>query len=904
MLTPGTRVGPYEVLGSLGAGGMGEVYRARDTRLDRTVALKVLPAAFAADPLQRQRLEREARAISALDHPHICSLFDIGSDGGIDYLVMPLIQGETLAARLTRGPLPLGDLSTIGAEVAEALAAAHARGIVHRDLKPGNVMLTRDGVRLLDFGLAKQPLTSVPAEATASVGLPLTAERSIVGTLPYMAPEQLEGREVDHRADIFALGAVLYEMLTGQRAYGGDSSASVIASIMKGTRPPLASLAPAAPAQVVRIVDRCLAVDPRDRWQSAADLSYALRDMEAAANSAPAGASVERRPAWQRMLLPAAALVLLAVSGWLALSRPPAGSAPAEIRLSLVAPDGQELPFDVADYDPDFAISPDGRRIAFVTVDPAGEQRLLVRDLSSESVRQVSAAPSIRRPFWSPDGSSIGYVSPAGLVRVNLDTGTVQPIATSVEPAVSSVATWTFDGRIIYEARGTDPGSEKRELFIVPDSGGKSEPVPLGGPTEQAHRYPVALPNGNFLYLSWSPDPATRAIYIASPTGERRSQLVSTGFRAEFVEPDTLLYVRDGVLVAQRFSIEEARMLGEPKQVVFGVAMEGIPGQTTFSASRSGAIAYRRRSHDFVSELRWIDRSGNGSVVAGDRSDITVNLSPDDRRVAISHVDAITPDNDRLASNIWLFDLGRRVPSRFTLDRSATDENPVWSPDGSQIAYATHTNIGLADVRLQITAGSSNSRIVASGPQNFHPIDWSRDGTLLLHSYRTGGGADDIDLYLLDVKEGAEPRPFIVGRGSQAQGQFSPDGQWIAYTSDETGRAEVYVLPRDGRNRRVQISAEGGAQPRWRDDGREIFYVSLGGTLTAVPVTVTAADVIPGIPVPLFTEPTLRRNNSVFYYGGSAAYDVSKDGSRFLVNRLTREPTAGPVNLVLNWRRP
>lgn len=344
-------------------------------------------------------------------------------------------------------------------------------------------------------------------------------------------------------------------------------------------------------------------------------------------------------------------------------------------------------------------------------------------------------------------------------------------------------------------------------------------------------------------------------------------------------------------------------MLGEPRQVVSGVALEGIPGQATFDVSPAGPIAYRSRSRQFSSELRWFDRGGASDVVLGSRSDITVALAPDGRRVAIGRLDLTSPDEERYSANLWLFDLPRRVVSRLTLDAATIDENPVWASDGTQIAYAVHKGSGLAEVFVRSTTGSAQSHVRAQGALNFHPIHWARDGTLLLHAYATGGGADDIDLYFLGPEKDAQPQPFLVMPGSQAQGQFSPDSRWIAYTSNESGRSEVYVRPRDGRNLQWQMSAEGGAQPRWGASGREIFYVALDGTLTAVPVTLSAGDVEAGVPVPLFTEPTLRVNNNLFFYGGASAYDVTADGKRFLVNRLTRAPTGGPIHLVLNWPR-
>jgi Tol biopolymer transport system component len=890
---------------------MGEVYQARDTRLDRTVAIKVLPSTFANDPVLRQRLEREGRAISALDHPHICSLYDVGAENGVDYLVMQHVTGETLAERLARGPMPAGEVCVSGAQIADALAAAHARGIVHRDLKPGNVMLTREGVRLLDFGLAKHYAAAPATDLTMAGVAPLTAERTIVGTLHYMAPEQLEGRELDPRADIFALGAVLYEMLSGGRAFEGDSSASVIAAIMNGVRTPLVERAPMAPPALVRLIDRCLAVDPRDRWQSAGDLAYALRDAaggSSASNAAIPAAVTPRRRSWLPMGVPIAAGLAIAALGWLWRPGADAGAgAVPELRLSIVPPQELNFTFDAADVDPDFALSPDGRQIAFVAIDQAGGRRLFVRDLASTIPRELAGTTGARSPFWSHDGQIVAYLTASGINHLRVDGGAPQLITASVRPASNASATWMSDGRIIYEASVVREGPDAKGLFVIPSGGGTAERLPPtpGSADEQAQRYPLALPDGrHFLYLSWTPDPAERGIYLGTLDSTARTLLVHTGFRAGFAAPDTLVFVRDRQLFAQRVSIADGRMLGEPRRLVSGLALEGIPGQATFDVAPAGPVAYRTRSRQFSSELRWFDRGGASEEVLGSRSDITVALAPDGRRVALGRLDVSSPDEERFSANLWLLDLPRRVVSRFTLDAATIDENPVWSPDGTEIAYAVHQASGLADVRVRSTTGSAPSRVRAQGILNFHPIHWARDGTLLLHAYATGGGADDLDLYIAGAEPEATPQPFLVMQGSQAQGQFSPDARWIAYTSNESGQLEVFVRPRDGRNLQWQISAAGGAQPRWRGDGREIFYVSLDGTLTAVPVALSTDEVIAGVPVPLFTEPTLRRNNNVFYYGGAAAYDVTPDGKRFLVNRLTREPTGGPIHLVLNWPRP
>ena len=888
---------------------MGEVYKARDVRLDRVVAIKVLPESVVKDPELRQRMEREARVISSLDHPHICALYDIGrerlragngADGEVDFLVMQHLDGETLAVRLERGALPLDVALEIGAQIAEALAAAHRRGIVHRDLKPGNIMLTRTGARLLDFGLAKQ--TGVALGATAqdalTIGAPVTAARSIVGTLQYMAPEQLEGREVDPRTDLFALGAVLYEMVTGRRAFAGDSFAGIAAAVLTSQPPPVRSLVPLTPPVLSRIVERCLAKNPDDRWQSADDLAFVLRRL---------GPDAAERPATPRSRLwlqTALALAMTAAGAAIALAlylRPSASSGGApELRMSIVPPPGHSFTTDVADYNPEFSLSPDGSNLAFTTMNEDGERQLWVRSLSDIAARPIAGTTGARMPFWSPDGRIISYFAPSGLIRVSLPGGSAQ-VVTSAQVGMRDVAGNWGVGRIIFERLVN--GSQKI-LVTMDESGGEATPVPSGLGVEGAlaARFPSLLPDGrHFIYLNWTADPAQRAIYLGTLDSEERTRLVGSGFKAEYVDPGFLVYVRDRALVAHRLDLKARAMVGDPQVVVEGLAMEAIPGQATFATSRSGAIAYRSRDREVVSELRWIDRSGRLlEGAATEASDITVSLSPDGRRALTTRLISSTALEERLPANIWLHDLARRVATRLTLDESAVDENPVWARDGRSLAYASHRGSGLADVRLLGAGQSGPGRVIASGNRNFHPIDWSRDGgTILLQAYATGTGADNLDLWTLPADGSAAPKPFIEQPGAQAQGQFSPDGRWVAYTSDESGRAEVYVCAYPSGERRSQISVSGGGQPRWRSDGREIYYVAPSGTLMAVPV-VDPQEVAVGAPVPLFTERSLQINNSLFFYGAAAAYDVDGLGKRFLVNHLKREPTAGPIHVVVN----
>ena len=901
-LSGGARLGPYVIEHLLGAGGMGEVYKARDSRLDRTVAVKVLPSAFSDDPTLKQRLEREARTISALDHPNICALYDIGSESGTDFIVMQYLTGETLTARLQRGPLSTNEVCTMGAQIASALAAAHRHGIVHRDLKPGNIMIGRDGVRLLDFGLAKQQNVIEASDQTATT--PLTGDRTIVGTLQYMSPEQLESRPVDARTDIFALGAVLYEMATGRRPFEGDSSASLITAIMTGRRAPFATLAPAAPPSLAKIVDRCLEPDPEDRWQSAGDLAYALRNVQHEEGTSTIPAVTPSRTKLGPWAIAAGSLIAAAAAGAALLSSRRPVQPPMEVRLSIVPPAGVEFFGDAANFDAEFAVSPDGTHVAFVAAGDSGNSSLWVRDLSSITPREIAGTAGARRPFWSPDGTTIGYVTPVGLARASLDGGASAEIPTTIDPNIDSSSTWTPDGRIIYEAP-TSQGAKSVSLYIVPAAGGTARRLmdPASELGEQSQRFPVALPDGKHLvYLSWTIDAAERSIYLTSIEPGPRKRVVRSGFRPSFINPDLLVYVRDRTVVAQRFSLGDGQLAGDPTPIASGVALEGIPGQSAFIASTSGVIAYRSREREVLSELRRLDRNGRPEEIFDSGTDISVSLAPGGKRVALGRLSTARLDADRFPSNVWLMDLPRRVLSRLTLESNATDENPTWSPDGTQVAYARHLASGLAEVLVQASDGTGAPRVVASGPLNLHPIDWGADGTLLLHAYATRTGNDDLDLYTL-APGTSSPVPLIEAPMLQAQGQFSPDGRWIAYTSDESGTHEVYVRSRSGNESRAQISSNGGAQPRWRGDGHELFYVSPAGDVMAVPLAVDGTTLTPGRPITLFREPSLKTNNSLFFYGGAAGYDVTPDGKTFFVNRLIRAPGPGPIHVVINWRR-
>jgi Tol biopolymer transport system component len=618
---------------------------------------------------------------------------------------------------------------------------------------------------------------------------------------------------------------------------------------------------------------------------------------------------VQRRSRrWRTVTIQVLAVVAAALATVLAeraFSRAyPKTAPPVELRLSIAPPTGYEFTHDVADYNPDFAVSPDGRDLAFIAVDANGTRLLWIRSLSSVAARPVSGTDGARRPFWSPDGQHVGYVGVNGLSRVPVAGGAPQLLVQLGPAMVDSNASWGASGLIAFDRFVSGSGEGARALFVVSDAGGPVRQIPRGAhhENELAQRYPTFLPDGRrFLYQSWSADPANRGIYLGSLDSEARTLIVKTGFRAEFVAPGHLLYIRDRALVAQRLSLEPPGLAGEPQVIVEGLAIEAIPGQATFAASASGVVLYRSRDRETVSELSWFDRGSRALTPAAARaSDITVSLAPNGRLAATTRLSLSSAPEERPPGNLWLIDLPRGVASRLTLDPSTIDENPVWSPDGTRLAYAVHHGSSLAEVVVTSATEVSDAKTVASGSENFHPVAWSRDGRhLLLQAYATGSGGDDLDLWVLPIKAGGAPVPYIQAPFAQAQGQFSPNGRFVAYTSDESGRSEIYVRPFGVAGPRSQISPQGGSQPRWRPDGREMFYVSPAGTLTAVEVD-TRSEFRASAPIALFSEPSLRANNSLFFYGGAAGYDVAPDGKRFLVNRMIRQPSGGPLQVVLN----
>ncbi|HEU5256857.1 MAG TPA: protein kinase [Vicinamibacterales bacterium] len=885
-LGPGTRLGPYEIVSAIGAGGMGEVYKAKDTRLDRIVAIKVLPSHVSDDPALRERFEREARAVAALNHPHICTLHDVGRHEATDYLVLEYLEGPTLADRLAKGALPLDQALAIAIQLADALDKAHRAGIVHRDLKPGNIMLTKAGAKLLDFGLAK----IAPAIVTASgasfmptAHAPVTARGMILGTLQYMAPEQLEGKESDARTDIFAFGTVLYEMLTGRKAFEGRSEASLIAAILEHEPPPVTTLQPLMPASLDRIVTTCLAKDPDDRWQTFRDLLRELRWValgggETKPLSVPAQAF--GRLAW--FALAAIAIVGAAATPVAVLHLRELTAEPRAIRFSLATPAAGGSPNHLA-------LSPDGRALAFAGYDDRGTQLLWVRSLDALTSRPLSGTEGAQSPFWSADNRVIGFYQGGRLKRISATGGAAQTLCelpAGTQGALGAEgATWSRDGVILFASAGS--------LYRVPSAGGTPTLVRKPEATRQERfRDPHFLPdNRHFLFLNISQGQQERTgIYVASLDSSSSSLLVSSLTKAEYAPSGHLLFVREGTLMALAFDQRRLQVAGEPFVVAEHVSSGNLAG---FSVSRESVLAYRERndSVEADSRLLWFDRTGREAGSIGEPGLYRdPALSPDGKRIAVARRDPRLNTDD-----VWVFDAARGTGSRMTFD-AGSEWQPLWSPDGSRLAFVSGASITQAgpnattNVLWKSMASLSPDQLLYTSPSSTLRLDdWSRDNRFVLVSQRLTNRQS-----LLMVPFGAEakPQPVFSGRYAIPEARLSPDGRWIAYTSDESGKAEVYVQPFPSGGKR-QISADGGSQPVWRGDGRELFYLAEDSAMMSVSITVGPAFEA-SKPQVLFQA----RIGGLF---GVRHYTVSSDGQRFLVVTQIQQQPVQPINVMVDW---
>ena len=882
-LQPGTTLGPYEILSPIGAGGMGEVYKARDTRLGRTVAIKVLPEHVAADPDLKQRFEREAKTISSLNHPHICTLYDIGSQDGIDFLVMEYLEGDTLAQRLEQGALPLDQALQVAIEIADALDKAHRQGITHRDLKPGNIMLTTAGAKLLDFGLAKlKPSHNAPVGVSApTVSAGLTGEGAILGTLQYMAPEQLEGKEADHRTDIFAFGALVYEMVTGRKAFSGQSQASLISAIMTSSPPSLASLQPLSPVGLDRVVTTCLAKDPEERWQAARDITHELRwiaasDVQASqpASRAPAAQTTGQRRAMSLATVAIGSALVVGLGVWTVMRTAPT-TPRATVRFGLVPPATE--PLNISADSRDLAVSPDGQRIAYLAVGGL-EHEVRVRELNQLTPTTLVAEGEPYDLFFSPDGQWVGFVDLANtsIKRVSVEGGPALTISESL--GALRGASWGEDGMIVFAA------NRQRGLFRVAASGG--DPEPLTTPDDEAHRWPYRLPRGDAVLFVIRRQGQNQIAVLSLETGEQKV-LVNGGSHPRYASSGHLVYADGNSLWAVRFDPERLETVGDHFSVLDGVLTKGS-GATNYSFSRNGTLAYVPRAA-VLRTLVWVHRQGREEPTgASPRAYNMLQISPDGGQVIVDVLETDTGD-------LWLLDLERQVEEKFTFF-PGLDRWPLWSKDGSQIIFTSSRSGSGMELHAKAADGTGSvQRLVQNKLGGHVAYGWSADGeTLVLMQIDPATG---YDIATLDLRDASEVRKLINTDARDTLPAVSPDGRWIAYQSFESGVGEVYVRPFPDVSSGAShlISVGGGTEPLWGRDGQELFYRN-GEVVMAVSVN-TGAIFERDTPRPLFSRP--------YYLGLGRTWDISPDGQQFLMVKsvaATDDTTAsGQITVVLNW---
>jgi serine/threonine protein kinase/Tol biopolymer transport system component len=893
-LTPGTKLGPYQIESLLGAGGMGEVYRARDTRLDRTVAIKILTQGLADTPEVRQRFEREARAVSSLSHPHICVLYDVGNQDGIEYLVMEYLEGETLAARIAKGSLTAAELLRYASQIADALDKAHRQGIVHRDLKPANVMLTKTGAKLLDFGLAKdEEILQGDPGSSPTMSRPLTVQGTILGTMQYMAPEQLEGKPADACSDIFSFGAILYEMATGRKAFEAKSHASLIAAILKEEPRPMRELQPLTPPALENIVKACLAKDPDERPQSAHDLKLQLEWMRESsgisqlAQTSQTTSAAESSPSRRKTasLILATAVCTLLVATALAYFFKPQ-PAPAE-RLEFSIPLLNEMSH--------LALSADGRMLAFVSPDPAsGANMVSVQRVGSPGISVVPDTAGASYPFWSPDDAYIGFFADGKLKKVALSGGAPQTLATATSARGGA---WGRRGVIVFSPQAAG------WLWKINADGSNLAPL-----TEKSfdatkivsHRWPVFLPDGDhflFMTLTFSNnEDSYRGIYLGSLAGDSK-MVAPLGFSNPGYANGYLFYLDDKKsLRATLLDATKGTVAGDSVVIADQVGFQPSIYWGAFSVAENGTIVYNQNVGAALSVLTWYDRDGKELSTVGEIGVLSnPALSPDDSRLAMDVAD--TKVNN---VNIWLHDIKGGTNSRFTFD-SAEDVGGVWSRDGSLIAYRSFqtndTNVFVKQaLGLQPAKAIISLKESTRATDDLDPNSWSLDDQELLCTLQPSAGGSQL---VLLAASGSKMTPFLSTKASESNGMISPDGKWVAYASNESGDWEIYVTTFPTAAGKWQVSRGGGTEPRWRADGQEIFYIGAGSTLTAVTVS-SAGNFAAGNPTPLFRTQLRAQVSSTDQF----SYDVSKDGQRFLVNRYAKPAQVAPLHIILNAAAP
>jgi len=864
----GSVLGPYQELKLIGKGGMGEVYKGLDTRLHRFVAIKVLPDHISHDPQLKQRFRREAQTLARLSHPHICPVFDIGEQDGVQYLVMEFLEGQTLGERLQKGALSRVEALKIGVDLADALDKAHSHDVIHRDIKPSNVMLTKTGAKLLDFGLAKLQVRPFPTLSSSGTNTSVSAPGTIVGTPQYMAPEQLEGKECDARSDIFCLGLILYEMSTGTKAFTGDSQAALIADIMKCKPAPMEKV----DDHLRHVIERCLARDPDDRWQNAKDLRGELMwtGQLAPDRGVPQQQVVPlrfERAAWVSIIaILSLVAVALGIRGFRSYAPPP------EVRFEIDTP-------PTGDFI-SIAISPDGQKIVYAGASADG-MRLWLRSLNSITAEPLAGTDGGSLPFWSPDNKSIGFFADSKLKTLELQTGLLGTIADVTYPYGGA---WTPDGTILFAPNAAGP------IFQVSaTAGGKPEPLTRIEGLQSSHEFPQLLPDGRhfLLYVLGNP----RGIYIGQFGASTIQRLpIDTDSQGVYTSGH-ILFINQRTLFAQDFDATKLLLSGTPVPIAQQIVIDSF-NIAALSASAAGPIIYRAGSTGGQRQFVWLDRNGKEIEKVGDPDDAgpqVPSLSPDGQRVTV---------NRTVNGNIdlWMFDVTRGLPRPVT--SAATSEGAaIWSPDGTRIVFTSNRN-GAYDLYTKPTTGIGSEDLLVLNPENKAagkaPVDWSPDGRYIL--YRSASPSTGFDLWAKPFKGEGKEFPVVQTPQDDRDGQFSPDGNWIAYQTTEASRFEIFIQQFPS-GERFRVSPNGGAQVRWRHDGKELFYVAMDGRLMAVPIEYSSDGKTPKplAPVPLF--PT--------HIGGALAprqqYMVSRDGQRFLMNTLVSETETSPIAVVLNW---
>jgi eukaryotic-like serine/threonine-protein kinase len=893
-LTSGHRLGPYEILSAIGAGGMGEVYRARDAKLGRDVALKVLPEAFARDAERMGRFHREAKILASLNHPNIASIYGLEDSGGTHALVMELVEGPTLADRIRSGPIAKDEALRIAKQITDAFEYAHERGIVHRDLKPSNVKVnTEDAVKVLDFGLAKaleDDAASISISTSPTISRMATQAGFILGTAAYMSPEHAKGRPVDRRTDIWSFGCVLYEMLTGQMTFRGESVSDTLAAVIKED-PDWSRLPAATPIRVRVLLQRCLQKDPKQRLQAIGDARISLDEvLSGAPDLAPAGASQPVVPLWRRALpwalFGAAAVALAALVLVHFREKPIAAEA---VRLEMPLPEKA-----IMSAAGSFALSPDGRQFAFFAAGPDGVQRLWIRSLDSlEALPLPGTESSTSAPFfWSPDSRYVAFDAGGKLKKIDVSGGPAETLCDSVYAVSGS---WNRDGVLIF---GQDQGG----LMRVSANGGPASPLTTldSSRSELRHILPWFLPDGrHFIYLRTSSKPENSGVYIGSldvkPEDQDSKRLLVSAFGAIYVpssDPESghLLFVRNGTLMTQLFDARRLELGGEPVTMAEQIGSYREFG--FFSASTNGILVYRTGSAGGTSQLTWFDRQGKVLGTVGDPGVyISLSLSPDGTRAAISRNN---PQNGVRA--LWLVDFSRGTSTRFTFGFSNA-EYPIWSPDGNRIIFSSD-DVGGYDLYQKLSDGMQDQELLLKSSETKFPESWSRDGRFLLY-VRWDPKISKFSVWVLPLEGDKKPFPFLQTDFNVHECQFSPDGRWVAYTSDESGRDEIYVrmfspnsaAAASDTGGKWQVSYGGGGEPRWSADGKELYYTTLDWKVMAVAVT-TNPVFQAGTPKPLFQAPA---------QPGHDVGDYTVDGKRFLFLAPAAQGAA-PFTVVLNWQ--